>query len=465
MNRHLTGSLALAGALVLGLSGPAASETVDVADWALPGSIGGLTFRGADSLADRLDRLEQRFGAAPPVKSAAADLRAWRAEDVGPWARSWGPGLDLGAGLGLFVDAGQRVRLVVGSSDPDKARASLATWFGRLDLPLTATADGFDGPARMRCAQRGGFLVCDSQTVPDAPEGGDPALAGAWLVARVGGPFVATLPPPLGLWAEHVELRVDAEDDGVAVAVSLKTREDARPQLDPLKAMVLPSDGTSPLGPLHPRNPAVLKLSVDGAQVMQAIAPAGPEAKALADRIGGAWSGDVLATFVGGFGDPIVAFGLRDGADGRALVEGLVALLAEGELTPKHRPGAGGDGVLVLPLPDDAGAVNLPYRITADHLVFGLEAIDLKRATADGALPPGMPPQLGRRGVHGLYLTHLPNGIGALPDFIELVDADARFLSALGTLVQLEAKLLDGAALWIEPGLDSVRAELRWSRL
>ncbi len=455
---------ALAATLV-GLGGPAvAAAEVDVADWALPDAIGALTFRGADSLADRLDGLEARFGEAPSVGAAAADLRGWRGEGIGPWARAWGEGLDLGAGVGVFVDAGQRVRLVIGSTDAAKARASLAAWFTRLEVPLTATEDGFDGPAKVRCAQRGRFLVCDSQQVPEAPGAGDPSLAGAWLAARVSGPLVTLLPPPVGLWAEHVALRVETKD-AVSVALTLKTRADARPQLDPIKGMVLPSEGDSPLGPLHRRSPLVLKVSVDGPALLKAAVSPNEHMRPLADRVGELWTGDVLATTVGGIGDPIVAFGLQPGADGRGLVEAIVEVLAMGEVALKHTPGEGGAGALALALPDAAGTLTLPYRVTGTHLLFGLEAIDLTRAVEADPAPPGMPPALGKRGVHGLFVAHLPNGIGALPDFIELADADARFLSALTTIAQLEAKLLDSAALWIEPGPDTVRVELRWSRL
>jgi len=109
-------SLALALAVPWSALAESQPKAADVADWALPNSIAAVTFRGADSLADRLDTLEARFGAAPAVAEAAAALRTWTAEGISPWARSWGPGLDLGAGLALFVDAGQRVRLVVGSS-------------------------------------------------------------------------------------------------------------------------------------------------------------------------------------------------------------------------------------------------------------------------------------------------------------------------------------------------------------
>lgn len=451
-------------ALVVGGPSVAAAE-VDVADWALPDAIAALTFRGADSLADRLDGLEARFGAAPAVGAAAADLRGWRAEGVGPWARAWGEGLDLGAGIGVFADAGQRVRLVIGSTDAAKARASLAAWFTRLEVPLVATEDGFQGPVSVRCAQRGRFLVCDSQQVPEKPAGGDLSLAGAWLAARVSGPLLATLPPPMGLWAEHVELRVESGAADVGIALTLKTREDARPQLDPLKAMALPDEGTSPLGPLHRRSPMVLKFSVDGAAFMQALAPSRPEEQALAKRIGQAWSGEVLATFVGGLGDPIVAFGLQPEGDGRALVEGLIELLAEGEIALKHTPGKGDDGALSMALPDDSGTLTLPYRITETHLIVGLEAIDLARAAEADPAPPGMPAIFGKRGVQGVFVAHLPNGVGAFPRFIDFADADARFVSALTTIAQLEAKLLDSAALWIAPGPDTVTVELRWSRL
>lgn len=465
--RRTCGAALLLAALAAWPAGAAAAP--DPAEWALPEASFAMVFRGADTLAARLDALEARFGGAPVIADAFATLRGWEAGGVRPWSRDWGPGLAPGAGLAVFVGADQRVRLVVGATDGAKARRSLAAFARRLDVQFEATDDGFAGPVPLRCADRAGLMVCDSVEVPTAAPGRPADLGDAWLSVRLAGPMLVTLPSPWGLMTERLRIDVRAEPDRLAVEAEVSIRPDAVAAFAVFRDIVRPTDGLSAVGSVHPRTPYLYKSSLDGPKLMAMLAEhAGDPAVAkLMGDLGRAWSGDVALSFVGGPTRPVLTLGLREGIAARDLLGPLAewARLSGDQI-------AIDEGVIALVVPDEepgaptVARVKLAWRTVGRQLLIGVEPADLARTADERAPPPGLPPSLAARGSHGLYVAHLPTGaLGVLPAVFEWQDLGLRRWTAAWTWFQLEARLIDSAALVLQPQEAGLRIEMQWSRL
>lgn len=460
-------TLALLASLAVSAAPAAAAD--DPAAWALPDATISIVFRGADTLADRVDALEARYGDAPAVKEAAEIIRGWSHQGVRPAARVWGDGLRLGAGLALFADAERRVRLVVGADDLDAAKAAFAKLSTELATPFTVTPDGLAGPVELTCRLAAPFMVCDSGALPDAPPGRPDALpADTWLSLRMSD-IPGLLPPPIGDMLDHIAIDVTATPDHTRVRAEARVRDDARAQLGAMLAPIRPTEGDVDLATVHPRTPALMRLSLDSRPLVQLARPlARPPLAEHLDPLAAAWTGELSVSFVGGLTHPVFAFGLRDGQDGAAIVDALAAAItaAADETTARVERSADTLTVVAAIEPGDPPMrINLRHRTLGKTLVIALGALDLDHIAGRPGPPADLPPALTRRGVHGLWFAHLPALLGTTPpDLIELT-GQARHISALTTLLGLEAHLIDGGAWIIEPSDRGLGLELWWSRL
>lgn len=456
-------------ALLAGLiAAPPDAAAEDPAAWALPDATISIVFRGADTLADRVDALEARYGEAPAVKQAADALRAWTHEGIRPAARAWGDGLRLGAGLAAFADAERRVRLVIGADDLDAAKATLAKLSAQLGAGLTVTPDGLAGPMKLTCRLAAPFMVCDSGALPDAPPGRpDDLPADTWLSVRVSD-TAGVVPPPIGAMLDTLAIDVTATPDHVRVRADARARDDARAQLGAMLAPVRPTVGDVDLATIHPRTPALLRLSLDSAPLIQLARPlARPPLAAHLDPLAAAWTGELTVSFVGGLTHPVFAFGLH-GGDGAPIIDALAAALtgaltetdARVERTPDTL------SVVVALEPDEPPTrINLRHRTLGKTLVLALGAVDLDHIAGRPGPPADLPPALTRRGTHGLWVAHLPVLLGTTPpDLVEFAGQTAQ-IGALTTLLGLEAHLIDGGAWILEPSDRGLALELWWSRL
>lgn len=458
---------ALIGALMF-TSPPAgaAQPSGDVGQWALSDAIVAVAFRGAGTLADRIEAVEGRFGDAPRLATALATLRGFEIEGIKPGRGQWMPGLRPELGVGLSVSARERVRLVVGASDVDQAVASLRVIAEWIELDVRINDDRDEPGPRLTCAMRAALLVCDSEQVPDtapgALEGMDPS---SWFSLRATDQALMGLPQPFALVAQALHVDVKATDAAVEARAHLALRKDAMMALGPLGPVIHPKGADNLTRAVHPRTPYLLKLSLDGAALMQLLtiqAPLEmhPKLKAIADR----WSGELGLSFVGGLADPVLSLGLTDGSTASDLVAALAALLHVDELSAADE-----DGALTLritPADSETTTARLPYRAIGRTVALGLDSVDLERLAKEHSQPPELPAGLASRGAHGVFLAHVPtSGGGKVPDFIEWGEPYAAQATAAMVWLQLEAALIDSMSMVVRTADDGLHLEMGWSRL
>lgn len=454
--------VAVTASAALGVTAQAAEP--DPSAWALPDPAVAVVFRGADALADWVDETERRYGRSARVRAAVAALRGWETQGVAPARRVWGPGLALEHGAGIWIGADAQVRLVVGASDAEVARATLAKWAAALELPISATADGLVINARsVPCAARGRFLVCDTIGVPEAAPGGVKGYAPDRALEVVLGPQ-GVIMTGLDLPITGARFSVQAEGEHVRGRLDCDVAPHAR---EALAALGDPKGESRGLGTIDARSPAVLKLSVDAPRLFETFGePGADDVGALTALVAGLrldWRGDVVLSFAPSLLQPVFALGLRDGRDGSAIVDGLVVALA-------NEAGVRAldlDGVLTLEAEADEG--DAPFRLKVRHrvidgaLVFALSDVDLDRIAEGRVLPPTLPGDFADRGTHGVWVTGLSGLFGPRPP--DLFETPEPALEALVDLVWLQIARLDGAAWVVRVTPEALTAELSWRLL
>lgn len=443
---------------------PAADATADPAAWALPDPAVSVVFRGADALADLLDDTERRYGRSQRVQQVAATLRGWRPEGIAPAAREWGPGLALGRGIGVFVGADDRVRVVIGATDADTARRTLAERAKQAALEITATPDGFVLPThRLTCAGRGGLLVCDSVAVPDTapglPAGTD---ATRWLDVHVGPQAIAM--SGSGLPLEWMRLAVDVTPD----AIRLRYEGEIAPHARQVLAVFGDTRGESRgLGTIDARSPLVLKFSLDPAALFALLgdieASLDPPSTALWSGLRREWNGDVVLSFAPGPLQPVLAIGLIDGQTGTGIIDGLVTALSDTGTEGARAIDQGGVLRLTGPYDGKTYGIAVRHRVLDGALVFALADADLDRLAAKRIQSPMLPPDFGARGTQGLWASSISGAFGPMP--LGVLTLPEPGLVALAELAWIQLARLDSAAWVLRLVGNTATAEVLWRLL
>ncbi len=438
----------------------------DLIAWAPPSTPVALLLHRTTAVREIADLAALHFGGVPGVDLALKTVRAWTLGPMQPATGTWGAGLALDRGVGLFAGPGQ-IRVVFGASELTPALASAAAI-----LRAAGASEVLAGPdhislghKRLTCALRPPFAVCDSEAVPEVPPGrpawggGD---AGADLYLRVTGEPLQDTP------VEQIELGLRSTDLPLQARIVLKPA-----MRGPLQALVPKDAGASAgAGQIDVHNAALLKLGFDGPAIFETLAPmAGnlpPPIKAAFDALQAAWSGDLWITADGGLTHPVGVLGLRDAAAAEPLLAALLAL-APPDLPKLAREDAARSGLrrlrITLPTVPDApalgGEIDLHYAVVGDALVFGLVPADVARRTRRKVQPAELG-VLGRRGVHGLRLANPLVGLSAAwPAEVFRLGAASDALTLLGTAAAMRGAL----SLEVEPDATGVQVRLRWPLL
>lgn len=446
---------------LLALPAAAPARAADPADWALPDPAVAVVFRGADALAALITTTEDRFGRSKRVQQIAATLRGWRPGGVSPATTDYGPGLALGRGLGLWLGADGRLRVVFGADDPAAARRTLADYARRLELDATPTDDGFQLPThRLACAPRGGYLVCDSADIPkDAPPTTAPAH---WLDVHLGPAAVAMSGSELPF--QQARFHVEVGPDAIRGRFEAQIAPHAQGMLATLGD---PQGKSRGLGTIDARSPFVLKLSVDSPGLFERLAGLTdglePTLAPLWAGLRRDWSGDLILSFAPGLLQPVLAFGLADGRDGAGIIDGLViALSGSGEDALKAQDAA---GVLRLSGQIDAQpwGFAIRHRVIGDALVFALGEPDLDRIARGRLQTPALPADFADRGTHGAWGTGGSALFGPAP--LGVLTLPQPELTALAELIWIQTARLDAAAWILRITGQQATAELTWRLL
>lgn len=466
--------LSIACAVWLVAGAARAADEGDPRVWAPPDTELALVFHGADTVADALDALAQRFGGTPTVDRAIERLRGWTLHGMRPAAREWGEGLAPGRGVAVFGAPGKRARVVVGATDAAAAKQRLAELARLANLDVEVTAEGLrEGDDLLRCGQRGGFLVCDNQEAPPEQAPGAPAWLAAgparpWLLFAASGSFAQEIGE--GAPVEAVRVLVDRGADRVTIMAEGRLPAAAAALLAPFRTDAGAAAG---LGTVDARTPGLFKLAFDGPRLLaaaeQQMGTPPPAVAPLWAALKAAWSGDVVFSFAGGLAHPVVAVGMRDEKAGRALVDAVIAFLQGSGVPVQHDP-AGEALVEIVPAADapdgEAIRLRLRYAFTADSLVLALAAPDLARIREGRLQALALPPGFADRGTHGFLIQDLPTFLygGILPDVV-VGGPTVNTVTDAQTMLALYAMLVEefGATMRVDDG--SVRVDLWWSLL
>ena len=446
----------------------------DVADWATPETELAVIFRGADGLAKLVDDFGQRFAGTPAVDEAVAELRAWKIAGLQPGHRDWGGGLDPAKGIGLFADSSGHLVLVLGITDFEAAKASIAALGLEFELDVVATPQGFEvGGMPLNCGAHGMFMVCDSQSEPAKPTDRPPHLAGDdWLQVFVQGEALRRIAD--GAPLESVDLRWAAAGPGEKTT-KLTVDVNVMPMLRGMLTMFEAGDGpVAGLETVDRRTSGVLKLSIDGpglvgaaiAQMPATPPPVGNMLRALQQS----WSGDLFVSFAGGFAHPVVALGLQPKAESGPIIDAFDQLLDASELETRRQP----EGILSIEVgpfddgddPEQVTTINLHHGTAGHALVLALAAADIRRCVDGKIHPATLPPSLAAKGRHGLVFWGMPSYFpgGFLPGFLESPPAFEPF-DNIQTLLSIQSMLMREAGVAMEVVDTGLRAELWWETL
>ncbi|MEZ4436323.1 MAG: hypothetical protein R3F65_28320 [bacterium] len=451
----LTPILALLTAL------PAHAADADPADWALPDPAAAVVFRGADALPRLIASTEARFGRAQRVQQVAATLRGWRPGGLNPATGDLGPGLALGRGIGVWLGADGRLRVVFGADDPDAARRTLADYARRLELDATPTDDGFQLPThQLTCTQRPGFLVCDSADIPQTPT---PTTAPKhWLDLHLGPAAIAMSGSDLPFQRARFTIDVTPE--------AIRGRFDAEiaPHAQGVFATLGDPQGHSRgLGTIDARSPLVLKLSFDSPGLLERLAALAdgldPKLAPLWAGLRRDWSGDLVLSFAPGLLQPILALGLADGRDGAGIIDGLVVALSTDGEDPIKAVDAAGVLRLSSQVDGEPWSLALRHRVIGDALVFALAEPDLDRIAQGRLQRPELPADLADRGTHGVWGSGASALFGPAP--LGVFTTPQPEIIALFELLWIQLARLDTAAWILRITGQRATAELSWRLL
>jgi hypothetical protein len=461
----------LAGALLACLSlRPARAD--DVLEWSPPDAGITVVVRGFGLLADALDTTEKRFGAEPSVAKAVAAVRAWAPGGFAFGARRWGDGLALDRGAALYVSGPQQMRLVVGTDDAAAARRRLVEVFNGLHTPSEVTDAGVRlGKQALNCAQRNGFLVCDSGTVPEKAPGrpaleGAPVGADAPLLVHVNAAAMAQIDPTVPL--SSFWLGLETRDDTVRLVASAALKAPIGAQL----ALAAADGKAAGLRSVDSHSPAVLKLSFDGPKVLagvESMAGSAPPIGPLWAALKAGWSGDLVVSLAGSFAHPVVAIGLAKPEAAAAIVDGIAAVVRQAGARADVEP-AGPDGVggLAIEGGDPGGTVrvHLHHGVCDDALVFALAPADVARCRSGKAAT--LPDALARKGTQGLLvwdaLSLFSSGLPADVIEVHLPGVDPVIAPVL-TVLQVYAHRVDELGAAVRAQGEELRAEIWWRLL
>jgi hypothetical protein len=407
--------LILLAALAMGWS---TGHAKGLGDLAPPGTVAAVVFEDPNSAADLLDGLTARLSGVPALEAAGRSLRAWSIGPAQPFARQWGPGLELEQGLAVFITEQQAVRLVFGG-DRRKGLKSLVALAKAVGLPLTIQGKQLilGRNAALDCKGQAP-VICQSvelmgqANVPLAFKPG--ARLGVYVAGKVARELFDAPPNT------EVRFSLSADADGGQLVAEVKA-----PALAMAAGMLKP--GATPTRgqrSVDARTTGVLKIGLDGPKLMglakQQMGGQFPEQiRGVLTALETHWSGDVWLSTAGGFSHPVLSVGLVNGG-GDALLEQVVAV-ARQQGTRIERSGS----TLVIEPPSDSDAgvkVRIQTASTADALVFALAKADAGRVARGTVQPITLPAGFADKGRHGLLFWGLPALMfgGFIPPFIDL---------------------------------------------
>jgi len=447
----------------------------DVADWAMPDAEVAILFRRADVLADIVDAVEKRFDGVGPVDRAVKAWRAWEIGGVRPVARKWGPGLAPGRGLAIYGHSDQRVRLVIGADDDLKARSTLAQMFASIGEKVSVTPDGLQlGDVSLKCALRGGFLVCDREAPPAEPPGRPPWMKdapvdvdGALLVYLSEKILAAMSGGEAPLKAAWAALVITGDRVELAADVALL------PQVaQPMSMLVAEGGAATAIDQVAAETPFLLKLSFDGPKLMagaeRLLPPPPPPAKALWDATKASWSGDLTLSFDGSPTHPVLVLGLTSPQAGAAWMDALVATAKQAgvPITVESSPTHPALRCVSVRPPGTDGTLRVHYAVIKDALVFALVPADLERRKSDRHRPLKLPAAFAARGAHGLLVWDTPIFLD-LPFFDEIWEGGKKtgWLDDLQIGAALFRALVGEMGVQVRPRTGGVHARMWWGVL
>jgi len=109
--------------------------------------------------------------------------------------------------------------------------------------------------------------------------------------------------------------------------------------------------------------------------------------------------------------------------------------------------------------------LKLRHRTLDDALVFALSAAELDRIEEGRTLPAILPPDVRRRGTHGVWMTGLSAGFGPVTDdFIE-AGPNTAGVGAIIDLLWAQSARLDSGSVTVRVTETALRLELDWRLL
>ncbi len=452
----------------------AAAQAADVLDWAPEQAQLAFVFRGADALADLVDRVDGRFGKVGAVGRAVKSLRAMTLGEARPAAREWGPGLVPQRGVAVYLTAKDEGRLVVGADDPAAAMQTIAAHLRALEIPAEATGDGLaiEG-STLKCAGREGFLVCEvgapAEKAPGVPTWArEPRvpLDGVFSLFVRGEPLQELTGGPM---AQEMWLGGRGDKDVFEIVADLG--------VSPLAAQfpaILAAEGgpVKALSQVDESSRAVMKLSLDPhalfgrLEAMSGGPP--PEMRGVWDALRNHWNGDLLLSFDGGLTHPVMILGLTSPGGGEALMGAMAAAASKAEVAVATEPHPTRKGLRALTI--RAGQevqLQLPYAVVGDALVISASPADATRRV-EGRVDAltDVDATFAERGVHGFRFRGLPPGFWQpwYGEILQLKGQGAGLLD-LQVVLAVAAELLDETGFWVRPRGDGLRARVWWRSL
>jgi hypothetical protein len=452
---------------------PAVAQAADVLDWAPEQAQVAIVFRGADGLADLVDRVDARFGKVGAVARAVKSLRAMTLGEARPAAREWGPGLALQRGIAVYLTGKDEGRLVIGADDPATAMKTIAAHLRALEVPAEVTGDGLAvEDAVLKCGGREGFLVCEAGPPAEKPPG-TPSWARTPRVPLDGALSVFVRGEPLqemtgGPMAQDLWIGARSAEDVFEIVADLG--------MSPLAAQfpaILSAEGgpVKSFAQVDESSGAVAKLSLDphalfGRLEAMSGGPS-PEMRPVWDALRNHWNGDLLLTFDGGLMHPVVILGLTSPGGGEALMGAVAAAASKDEVAVTTAPHPTRKGLRALAIRVGEAQLQFPYAVVGDTLVLSLSPADTARRV-DGRVDAltDVDPTFTERGVDGFRFRGLPAGFWRpwYGEIVHLKGQEAGLLD-LQVVLSVAAELLDETGFWVRPRGDGLRARLWWRSL